>query len=326
MPSDRPAERGGVIAIVGPTASGKSSFADALACQLKSEVISADAMQVYRHMDIGTAKTPVVQRRVPLRCIDLVDPGETFSVAIFAVHAHQAIDDVIGTGRVPVLCGGTGLYVRAALEDMAFPAGEQSDNPVREHYQRRADAIGAQAFHRELEAIDPASAALIHPNNVRRVVRAFELLEQGTTYADEHATLHMRTDRYPTLYLGLNVERATLYRRIDERVDDMVAHGLLDEVESLVRDGFGDTLTARQAIGYKEFLGVLEGTKSLHEAIDEVKRSTRRYAKRQMTWFRADPRIVWLDATETPTDAMVEQALGLWEQGRFRIENNGLSN
>lgn len=300
-----------VVSIVGPTASGKSALADELAARLGSEVVSADAMQVYRRMDIGTAKTPASERRVPLRCVDIADMDQAFSVALFAEASHAAIDDVVARGLVPVVCGGTGLYVRAALEDMDFPAGEQTDNPVRRRYENLAEELGPDVFHERLRQVDPESAGLIHPNNVRRVVRAFELLEQGTSYAREHETLHVRHDRLRTLHIGLNAERPVLYRRIDERVDRMLEAGLLEEVAGLVRDGLADTLTARQAIGYKELIQVLEGTRSLDDAVDEIKRSSRRYAKRQMTWFRADARIVWLDATENGTDVLCDEVEAL---------------
>ena len=300
-----------VVSVVGPTASGKSALADELAARLGSEVVSADAMQVYRRMDIGTAKTPVSERRVPLRCVDIADMGEPFSVALFAKAAHAAVDASAARGLVPVVCGGTGLYVRAALEDMEFPAGEQVENRVRRRYENLADELGAAAFHERLQQVDPESAALVHPNNVRRVVRAFELLEQGTSYAREHETLHLRRDRLRTLHVGLDVERSELYRRIDERVDRMLAAGLLDEVAGLARDGLVDTLTARQAIGYKELFEVLEGTRNLDDAVDEIKRSSRRYAKRQLTWFRADTRIVWLDATYRDPEALCDEVEAL---------------
>lgn len=295
------------VAVVGPTASGKSALADELAVRLGSEVVSADAMQVYRRMDIGTAKTPPGERRAPLRCVDLVDPDEPYSVALYAQEAHRAIDEVCGRGLVPVVCGGTGLYVRAALEDMDFPAGDQVGNPVRDRYTKLADDIGADALHRRLEEIDPESAALIHPHNVRRVVRAFELLEGGSSYAREHETLHVRRDRRRTLHVGLSVPRHVLYGRIDARVDAMLEQGLLDEVARLVDDGLGDALTSRQAIGYKEFIDVLRGLRPLEDAVEEVKRSTRRYAKRQMTWFRADARIAWLDAEDADPARLADQ-------------------
>ena len=298
-----------VIAIVGPTASGKSALADELASRLASRVVSADAMQVYRHMDIGTAKTPVAERRVPLDCVDIVDPGEPFSVALYERHAHASIDSAIERGELPVVCGGTGLYVRAALEDMGFPAGDQVGNPVRERFEALAAELGPEGLHAYLAERDPDSAALIHPNNVRRVVRALELLEDGSSYAAEHATLHVRVDRHPTAHFGLMLDRARLYERIDGRVDAMIEGGLLEEVESLKKRGFADTLTARQAIGYKELLDVLDGSTPLSDAVEQIKRSTRRYAKRQMTWFRSDPRIRWIDSDGRSVKELADEVI-----------------
>ena len=246
-----------VISVVGPTASGKSSLADALCLCLGGEVVSADSMQVYRGMDIGTAKTPVSERRVPLHCIDLVDIGQPYSAAVFAQDSHACIDGLLARDVLPVVCGGTGLYVRAALEDMGFPEGEQVENPVRERYEALAAQMGNDAFHELLQSKDPYSAALIHPNNVRRVVRAFELLEQGSSYAQEHATLHERVDRYPTLHVGLTMPREMLYERINRRVDKMMELGLVDEVRGLMDAGLADTLTSNQAIGYKEIIAAL---------------------------------------------------------------------
>ncbi len=297
---------------MGPTASGKSSLADALALELGTSVVSADSMQVYRGMDIGTAKTPVGERPVPLLCVDIADPGQTFSAAEYAELAHQAIDGLIGEGKTAVVCGGTGLYVRAALEDMAFAAGEQVDNPVREHYQELAQELGPQGIHKLLAQKDPASAAIIHPNNVRRVVRAFELLEQGTTYAVKHEGLQVRINRHPTRVFGLAWDRDPLYRRIDARVDQMMGLGLVDEVRGLVQQGLADSLTSRQAIGYKEVIEALravgEGADEgevMSAAVDLIKMRSRRYAKRQMTWFRKDPRVEWLDATHATTSQLL---------------------
>ncbi len=303
------------MAVVGPTASGKSAVADELAVRFGSAVVSADAMQVYRGMDIGTAKTPPEQRRAPLLCVDLVDPGEAYSVARFAQEAHGTIDDLCFQGRIPVVCGGTGLYVRAALENMEFPAGEQLQNPIRDHYESMAARLGNDEFHRLLEQRDPESARLIHPNNVRRVVRAFELLEQGTTYAQEHSTLHIRTDRRPTLTVGLLMPRELLYERINKRVDEMISQGLRDEVQTLVDRGLADTLTARQAIGYKELLAVIEGDSSLEDAIASIKQATRRYAKRQMTWFKSDPRVHWLDAQAKTPGELADEIQTLMQNG-----------
>lgn len=300
-----------VIAVVGPTASGKSAVADELACRLRTEVVSADAMQVYRGMDIGTAKTPVGERRVPLHCIDLVDPDRPYSVALFSEDSHRSIDHLVDQNGTAVVCGGTGLYIRAALEDMDFPAGEQVENPVRAKYEELASSLGPVSFHAMLAERDPHSAALIHPNNVRRVVRAFELLEQGTSYAQEHATLHIRTNRRPTLVIGLAWQREELYDRINARVDQMLELGLMDEVRALIGQGFADTLTAKQAIGYKELIDVIAGNRSLGEAVEDIKRTTRRYAKRQMTWFKADSRVRWLDASQKNPQQLADEALTL---------------
>jgi len=302
-----------VISIVGPTASGKSALAEEIACRLNTEVVSADAMQVYRGMDIGTAKTPLSQRKVPLRCVDLVDPDQAYSVALYAQDSHNAIDELVQSNSMAVLCGGTGLYVRAGLENMEFPAGEQTNNPVREKYEAMAQELGPDGFHALLHQRDPQSAALIHPNNVRRVVRAFELLEQGTSYAKEHQTLHVRIDRFPTLHIGLSMSRERLYARINERVDQMVEQGLVNEVQGLLDRGLGETLTARQAIGYKEIIDYLNGTRSLQDAVEEIKRSTRRYAKRQFTWFKADERINWLDLDTMSFDESVKTVMSMLE-------------
>ncbi len=302
-----------VVAVVGPTASGKSALADELSQRLDGEAVSADAMQVYRGMDIGTAKTPPSERKVPLHCVDLVPVDSAFSAALYAECAHEAIDRLLERGKTPVVCGGTGLYVRAALEEMGFPPGDQVENPVRAAYARLAGEIGADALYARLVERDPESAALVHPNNVRRVIRAFELLEQGTTYAREHSTLRVRRDRHPTLHIGLNVDREVLYGRINDRVDRMVGEGLLAEVQSLVDLGLGDALTSRQAIGYKEMLEVVRGEATLDDAVERVKTATRRYAKRQLTWFRSDERIHWLDATRADAATLADEAMGLFE-------------
>lgn len=301
-----------VISVVGPTASGKSALADSLCVALGGEVVSADSMQVYRGMDIGTAKTPLDERRVPLHCIDLVDIGQPYSAALFAEDAHACIDGLLARGKVPVVCGGTGLYVRAALEDMGFPEGEQVDNPVRARYEALASKVGNDGFHALLAVQDPASAALIHPNNVRRVVRAFELLEQGSSYAVEHETLQRRQDRHTTLHIGLTMPRDMLYERINARVDKMMELGLVDEVRGLMDEGLADALTSKQAIGYKEIIAALKGEISMADAVEDIKRSSRRYAKRQYTWFNADKRIHWFDISALSFDGLMQQAVKMF--------------
>lgn len=283
-----------VIAVVGPTASGKSAVADLVAEALGSEVVSVDAMQVYRGMDIGTAKTPASERRVPLLLVDVADPTEPYSAALYQRDSRREIDRLRAEGRVPVLCGGTGLYVRAALDEMEFPRGEV-DGAARQRYQDLAGKLGPEGVHALLAERDPESAALIHPHNVRRVVRALEMLDEGVSYARQSAGFSEPREHYPSLQFALTMDRARLYARIDARVDAMMRAGLLDEVRGLMDAGAADALTSRQAIGYKELIDALEGRCTIGEAVDLIKLRSRRYAKRQLSWFRRDPRITWLD-------------------------------
>lgn len=296
-----------LLVLVGPTAVGKTLVAEKVAAAKGGEIVSADSMQVYRGMDVGTAKPAPADRLVPYHCVDLVDPGEAFSAALYQQFARTAITEISARGRLPVLAGGTGLYVRAAIDDWQFAHGEQVDNPVRARLDAYAEEFGAQALYELLEETDPVSAALIHPNNVRRVVRALELADQGMSYAGQNAGFSARVSIYDTSMFGLTMERDALYRRIDERVDAMIAQGLVGEVESLLQRGFRDALTAAQAIGYKELVPVIENGTGMDDAVAAIKQATRRYAKRQLTWFGADPRISWLDVTElTPDEAVAE--------------------
>lgn len=301
-----------VIAIVGPTAVGKTAVGEVVARSLHGEIVSADSMQVYRGMDIGTAKAPATERTVPYHCLDLVYPGTPYSAALFQLDARTAIDNIIARSRTPVLVGGTGLYVRAALDDMRFPSGE-SEAPARQRYEKLADDMGPEALHGLLADRDPDSAALIHPNNVRRVVRALEMADEGVSYADQAAGLSRRSAIYPAVFVGLTMERDTLYARVNDRVDAMIERGLLGEVQRLLAEGHEDALTATQAIGYKELVSVIKEGTGLAEAILAIKQATRRYAKRQLTWFRADPRIKWLNVTDLSSQEAATQALQLIE-------------
>lgn len=300
---------GPVVCIVGPTASGKSVLAEELAVRLGSEVVSVDAMQVYRGMDVGTAKTPRARRRCPLRMVDVADPLEDYSVRLFRDEARSCVDALLAEGHTPVLCGGTGLYLNAVIDEMEFPAGKRGDER-REAYERLAAERGADALHALLAERDPESAALVHPHNVRRVVRALEFADEGESYARHHEGLHARAAHYDARVWGLTMARERLYERIDARVDDMMAHGLLDEVRSLVKAGLTTETTAGQAIGYKELLGALAGETSLEEAVELVKRRSRRYAKRQLSWFRHDGRVRWIDLDECDLDGACELVLG----------------
>lgn len=302
-----------VICIVGPTASGKSELAQRLAVALDGEIVSADSMQIYRGMDIGTGKVPPSERRVPHFGLDLVDPGTPYSAALFQPYARACFADIRSRGHIPFLVGGTGLYVRAAIDDYRFPEGEQVDNPVREHYTRIAEEQGSDALWKLLEQRDPASADVIHPHNVRRVVRAFELLEEGKSYAAQKEALQHIAPYEQALFIGLAVDADLLRARIDRRVDAMVEEGLVDEVTTLLQEGFREGLTAGQAIGYKEIVAALDGQCTLVEAIDAIKLATRRYAKRQRTWFRKDTRIRWIDANGDE-DTMTAAALDVLRQ------------
>lgn len=283
-----------VIVIGGPTASGKSSLTDEIAVRLNTDVLSADAMQVYRGMDVGTAKTPVCERRVPLRLVDIVNVDEPYSAALFQRDAREHIERLSACGKAAVMCGGTGLYIRAAVDDMVFPSGVVDDE-LRVELQSFAEKHGANAIYQLLEQRDPRAAECIHPNNTRRVIRALEMHSQGLSYADQKNEYSRIGEYYPSLQFALTMSRDRLYERINARVDVMVDQGLVEEVEALVQKGYRDALTSMQAIGYKEIIGALEGEYSLEDAVDLVKQRSRRYAKRQLAWFRRDRRIIWID-------------------------------
>lgn len=283
-----------VIAITGPTASGKSALADEVALRLGTDVISADAMQVYRGMDIGTAKTPMAERAVPLQLVDIVDPDQAYSAALYQRDARNLIDNYIEMGKLAILCGGTGLYIQAALEDMRFPQGEV-DDARRTRYNDMAESLGAAGIYQLLVERDPLSAEQIHPNNVRRVIRALEMADEGVSYAQQRSGFVQPTPVYSSLTFALTMDRGVLYERIDRRVDAMMDQGLVDEVSALVEHGMSDALTSRQAIGYKEIIDALSGLTTMEEAVALIKQRSRRYAKRQLSWCRRDPRTIWID-------------------------------
>ena len=300
-----------VVCVVGPTASGKSDLAQRIALALDGEVVSADSMQVYRGMDIGTGKVPERERVVPHHGLDLVDPGEPFSAALFQRYARACFEQIASRGKRIVLAGGTGFYVRAAIDGYDFPAGEQANNAVRDRYNAIAQNQGPASLWEMLRGRDPESAALIPAADVKRVVRAFELLEDGTSYARQKERLASIPQVVPAVFVGLKVDPDVLRARIDRRVDAMVRDGLVDEVRGLLQAGFREGITAPQAIGYKEIVDVFDGRSTLDEAIAQIKVSTHRYAKRQRTWFRKDTRIRWLDADSGDMETLTEQALAI---------------
>ena len=293
------------VAIVGPTAVGKSDVADRLAARLSSEVLSCDAMQIYRCMDIGTAKMMPEECSVPLRLVDIVDPGVAYSAALYQSDARAHIERLHGEHRLPVFCGGTGLYLKAALDEMDFPSGELEDER-RAGYQELAERFGEDALHALLAERDPESAAVIHPHNVRRVIRALEMHDDGVSYAQQKSKFSVPRERYHALWFGLTRSREVLYERINLRVDLMFEQGLVDEVRGLLDQGLGDALTSMQAIGYKEIIDALRGAITMDEARELIKMRSRRYAKRQLSWFKRDDRIVWFDMDEFTIDEVVE--------------------
>lgn len=297
--------RGPVVCIVGPTASGKSSLSELVALELGSDVISVDSMQVYRGMDIGTAKTPLQERRVPLQMVDVVGIDEDYSVARFQKDCRKLIDERLATGDTPVLCGGTGLYLDAVVDEMEFPTGE-THGVTRGRYEQMLEDKGAQAIWDLLYERDPLGAEAIHPNNSKRVVRALEMLDQGVKYSAQLENLRVRKPRYDARIWALTMDRDRLYARINQRVNMMVEQGLVSEVEGLVSRGYGVDLTACQAIGYNEILEYLDGEISLDEAVELIKRRTRHYAKRQLSWLRRDGRANWIDLDAVSPDEAVD--------------------
>lgn len=300
-----------VICIVGPTASGKTDVAQLVAQAVNGEVVSADSMQVYKGMDIGTGKLPCEQRIVAHHGFDLVDPGEPFSAALFQSFSRTCFKDIDERGKQSILAGGTGFYVRAAIDAYDFPEGEQVGNPIRDTWNAFAQEHGAQALWEQLKAVDEASALVIPPADVKRVVRAFELLAEGKRYSEQKEKLAHIEQLVPAVFFGLAVNPDILRNRIRARVNNMIESGLIDEVRGLLQSGFRDGVTAPSAIGYKEIVAALDGETSMEEAIESIKVSTCRYAKRQRTWFRKDKRIHWLCADSGNTESLAREALAV---------------
>lgn len=304
-----------VICIVGPTASGKTALAQALAEKLNAAVLSADSMQVYTGMDIGTGKIPLAQRSVDYYGLDLVAPNEPYSAALFQDYGRRIIEECDSEGLRTIVCGGTGFYVRALIDHFEFPDGEQVGNEVRDFYTQMFNEQGGQAVWDVLNELDAESASIIPPNDTKRVIRALELHSDGVSYAEQKEKFAHIEPFYPSIHIGLAVDPEVLNGRINARVDAMIDAGLLDEVRSLLDQGYKDAITSMQAIGYKEFVDYLDGRESLDGAIESVKLATRRYAKRQRTWFRKDTRIHWLDATDFQLDHLCALSLQIVEGG-----------
>lgn len=287
-----------IICIAGPTASGKTDLAVWLAQQLDGEVVSCDSMQVYRRMNIGTAKPDMAERRgIVHHMMDVAEPDEPMSVGKFTDMAAPIVDDILARGKTAILAGGTGMYMDALIRGNDFAPTPATG--CRERLQERARQESIEVLLEELRAVDPESAARLHPSDERRIIRALEIYQEtGKTITQHNLETQLVPDRYSPVWLGLDfADRADLYRRIDLRVDKMLEWGLLDEIRGLLAEGLSPGTTALQAIGYKEFLPVLAGEVPLEAAVEEVKRSSRRYAKRQLTWFRRNSAINWLHRT-----------------------------
>ncbi|HEY2765325.1 MAG TPA: tRNA (adenosine(37)-N6)-dimethylallyltransferase MiaA [Pseudonocardiaceae bacterium] len=295
----------GAVAVIGPTATGKSDLAVAIAAALDGEVINADAMQLYRGMDIGTAKLPPAHRRgIRHHLLDTLDVSETASVAVYQAQARAVVEELLAAGRVPVIAGGSGLYVRAVLDDLDFPG---TDADVRAGLEAELAERGAPALHEQLQRLDSIAAARILPSNGRRVVRALEVIRiTGRPFSA--ALPRPGPARYGAMQIGLDADPAALDARIDTRVSRMFRSGLVDEVRALLPRGLREGRTASRALGYQQVLAALESGADPASAAEPTARSTRRFVRRQRSWFRRDGRIHWLDADHP---GLIEAALSL---------------
>lgn len=305
-----------VIVITGPTCVGKTATALKLAALIDAEIISADSRQVYRGMDIGTAKVSKEEReRVPHHLIDVADPDEPFSVADFVKLAETAIKDIESRGKIPLIVGGTGLYIRVLTEGYAIPF-VPPDNEIRKQLAKEAQVFSCQSLYKELLIVDPQAASKLHPNDFRRVSRALEVyrttgvpisqFQQQTRISYRHNN-NGEGQNNDVFKFALTIERDGLYEKINNRVDDQIKIGLLEEVRGLLAKGFSPSLRAFQTFGYQELIAYLEGRYSLEEGIELIKRNTRRFAKRQWTWFRREPNVKWIEVTDkTPSIEIAE--------------------
>lgn len=295
-----------LVVICGPTATGKSDAGVLLAERLDGEVISADSMLVYRGMDIGTAKpAPSEMRGIRHHLIDIVEPDQEYNAALFQEQARAIIADIKKRQKLPVLVGGTGLYIGAVIDEYDFSGARGSEN-YRKDLLREAEEHGTSKLHERLRQIDPGTASKLHPNDKRRIIRALEVYKYtGMPISSFHRIGQSRKSVYNLLMFGLVLEREKLYKRIEQRVDRMIQEGLVEEVRGLLNKGLSTELSSMRGLGYKEIIKYLEGEMPLDQAVDILKRNTRRFAKRQMTWFRRDNRIKWLNPDEVDVPAAI---------------------
>lgn len=309
-------EKTPLLIVAGPTATGKSDSAVELALRMNGEVISADSMQVYRGMDIGSAKVTVEEMRgVPHHLIDCADPSENWNVVRFQKEARRAVQDIASRGRLPILCGGTGFYIQALLYDIDFTQMDEN-TPLRDRLSALAAEKGPEAIHALLLEKDPASAAAIHPNNLKRVIRAIEFMEEsGGSIAAHNLQQRERESAYRSVFFVLTMDRARLYERIDRRVDIMMERGLVEEVARLRAMEIQRDSTSMQGIGYKQVYGYLDGEYDLEEAVRLIKRDTRHFAKRQLTWFKREKDVIWTDLDR------FENRQQMWDHMQTTAEN-----
>ena len=305
-----------MVVLTGPTAVGKTELSIQLAQKLDGEIISADSMQIYQKMDIGTAKIRKEEMDgISHHLIDVLDPSEEFNVARFQEMAKDALAGIYRRGRIPLIVGGTGFYIQGLLYDIDFTKEEQ-DFRYRENLQKKAKEEGAQAIHKMLQAVDPASAQKIHPNNIKRVIRALEFYHLNGRKISEHNEQESRKESpYRFAYFVLNQNRTTLYERINHRVDLMLEAGLVEEVRRLKEAGYGKNLVSMQGIGYKEVLDYLDGKMTLEETADQIKKDTRHFAKRQLTWFGREKEVIMIDKDKYETEEeILEHMLGILKE------------
>lgn len=285
-----------LVILTGPTAVGKSALAVSLAKEIDGEIISADSMQVYRHMDIGSAKImPEEMCGIAHHLIDVLEPEQEFNVVLFQKMALEAMEQIYERGHIPILAGGTGFYIQAVLYDIDFTENDE-DTSLRKALEETARKEGTQVLYERLKMVDPASCEMIHANNVKRVIRAVEFYEKtGKRISEHNKEQKERVPLYNFAYFVLYDDRQEVYQKIEERVDLMISQGLVDEVRALREMGCNRNMVSMQGLGYKEILSFLEGEISLEEAVRRIKRDTRHFAKRQMTWFRREKEVIWID-------------------------------
>lgn len=300
-----------IIVICGPTAVGKTEYAIETALKVNGEIVSCDSMQLYKYMDIGSAKpTAEEQARVKHYLVDEIDPAQAFSAAKYQALAKKAIEEIFAKEKTPVIAGGTGLYLNALLYDMDFSAPPRND-AYRDQLYREADEFGPEYLHEKLANADPDAANRIHPNNIKKVVRALEAAEEGKKVRDFSKDLQPTAD-YDAILIGLTRNREELYDRINRRVDLLIKRGLLEEVRELLAKGLTEGDISMKGIGYKEIIAYYHGQYSLQEAIDLVKKNTRHYAKRQLTWFKRYKEMKWFNISEYDSDADCLKEIFQW--------------